>query len=566
MLQPSIFEGFKSTIIASALFKSSCLYQLWKAIGVKLKSVDPAMMSGLRYQAHENGARIAITYVTDREWSKFLRDKACQEGNNEKSIRLRDQLPAFITSAMGEEPFAWMGNKDIPDDFFPSRAAIRLPNSPHGLNSFQNLHNVVVLSALNPPPAHFHFMETRGVDAGALRTAHYRSAVYQAAMRISVRNPACVEAKTIIVMDRSTAYWLADLFPGATVQPIAGLAITPEAGKRGRPRKHASALDRDRAYRERKRALEASAKPLAITADFGTAYGSIYDRDPLLHLDAEDDNSFIALLRQLHHRNLPSKEANFLFSPAHFDPYRAGVDTKRGLANVRHVRGIWLDNDGGDLSHNEFARLFPTLRMVAWNTYSSTQETPRWRCFIPTKGAMTAEVYRAIIEQIMQVLRYAGYASDIDRAKRPNLRVHGFDTSKFVASSLFYAPCQAADSKGSFFIDFDEPGREAIDPELWIETDIRRVPDAAPETDTKRNSGVSGEKAEQIQEATERWRNTPRGEGHRAFYRLMQDLLRTGLTKGEIRDRLDREATYAASPRDRAADARRFARHLHEAK
>lgn len=559
LLRPSIFQGFKQTIIASALFKSSVLYQLWTAQGVRLKPVDNAMTSSLRYQTHQNGSHITIHYVTEADWSKTLRDKRGQ-GDRPRTDSLRDRLPALISSAMNDRAFAWMGNKDINDDYFRSAAAIRLPNSPHGLNSFQHLHNVVVLSALNPPPAHFHFMETRGVDAEALRTAHYRSAVYQAVMRISVRNPANIEPKTIVVMDQSTAFWLAELFEGSKVQPLNGMAIQIEPGKRGRPRKHASGLDRDRAYRKRKRELKASAIIHAGVNDFGTAYASIYDRDPLLHLDVADDETFIALLRDLHRRKLPSKDANFLFSPAHFDPECPGVETKRGLENVRHVRGIWLDNDGGDLTHKEFARLFPTLRIVAWNTYSSTKDTPRWRCFIPTTQAVTAAVYQAIIEQLMQVLRYAGYVSDAEKAKRPNLKVHGFDTSKFVASSLFYAPCQAAEHGASFFHDYNEPGRAAIDPELWIENDIRTVSPTHPVSDQGQNVIVSADKSQVIQSATDRWRSTPRGHGNKGFYRLAQDLRRAGLSNDEIRTRLDIEATYAASPKDRAADARRMIR------
>ena len=52
--------------------------------------------------------------------------------------------------------FAWMGNKDVPDDIFKGRGQ-RLPNSPFGLNPYQHLHHAVILSALNPPPAHFCF-------------------------------------------------------------------------------------------------------------------------------------------------------------------------------------------------------------------------------------------------------------------------------------------------------------------------------------------------------------------------------------------------------------------------
>jgi hypothetical protein len=302
--------------------------------------------------------------------------------------------------------------------------------------------------------------------------------------------------------------------------------------------------------------------PLLDTQSFGTAFGSIYDRDPLLHLGVADDAAFISLLRDLHRRKLPSKNENFLFSPAHFDPDRAGVDTRRGLANVRHVRGIWLDNDGGDLSHKEFARLFPALRVVAWNTYSSTQKTTRWRCFMPTTQAVNPDQYKAIIEQIMQVLRYAGYISDAEQAKRPSLKVHGFDTSKFVSSSLFYAPCQAEETGASFFVDYDDADRAAIDPNLWLENDIRNVAIPAPEPEHSQETIFSADNAQAIQAATERWRNIPRGQGNRAFYRFAQDLRRAGLNKTEIRTRLNQEAAFGASPKERLADARRMVRWL----
>jgi hypothetical protein len=47
-----------------------------------------------------------------------------------------------------------------------------------------------------------------------------------------------------------------------------------------------------------------------------------------------------------------------LFSPAHFGADKA-AGTCRGLTDITHLRGIWLDNGGGDLSHQEFAS-FPT--------------------------------------------------------------------------------------------------------------------------------------------------------------------------------------------------------------
>ena len=561
LLQPSMFQGFRQTIIASALFKSSCLYQLWTAEGVTLESVNAALSSNLKYHAHENGRHMTINYVMEGNWSKSLRDKKAFSGNSEQDNCLREKLPNIIMRAMNGEAFAWMANKDIPDDYFQSDTAVRLPNSPHGLNSFQHLHNVVVLSALNPPPAHFHFMQARGVDADALRTAHYRSSVYQAVMRISVRNPDDAAPKAVVVMDQATAHWLAGLFPGAHVQPMNGAPISIPTSKPGRPRKHASGADRVRAFRERQRALRAGAVSVAEEHGFGAAYASIYDTHPLLHLDLVDDDEFVALLRELHRRKLPNKNANFLFSPAHFDVHVNDADTKRGLQNVRYVRGIWLDNDGGDLTHTAFARLFPTVRMVAWNTYSSTRAKPRWRCFIPSTHAVTAEAYKSIIEQLMLVLRWAGYGTHAEKAAQPHLRTHGFDTSKFAASSLFYAPCQAAEPKASFFIDYNQEGRIAIDAELWIEHDIRDIEAKAEEMEG-RASAISADKAHAIQVATNRWRSAPRGQGNRAFYRLAQDLKRAGLTKAEIGTRLEIESKHASSPQDRAADAKRLSRSI----
>ena len=41
-------------------------------------------------------------------------------------------------------------------------------------------------------------------------------------MRISPRNPDDMNPKTVIVMDRATAEWMAGMFPGCTVAPLGG--------------------------------------------------------------------------------------------------------------------------------------------------------------------------------------------------------------------------------------------------------------------------------------------------------------------------------------------------------
>ena len=557
LLQPSIFEGFREVLIAAALFEDSCVYQLWMMQGVEFEPVQGAMRDRLRYQQHGNGQLVTINYVTEADWSKTLRDRPDSLGQG----RLRDRLPAIIREALGANPFAWMGNKDIGDDYF-AEPSVRLPNSPHGLNGFQHIHNVVVLSALNAPPAHFSFMEARGIDAEALRRAHYRTAVYQAVMRISIRNPMDMSLKSITVMDRSTADWLAVLFPGSSVAALGGGAVSVISGKPGRPRRHMSAGDRVKAYRERQRSLAASIATVnkdkaALT--YGTAFASIYDAESSVRLDADDDDTFIQLLRELQRRTITSKHENFLFSPAQFDPSKPGVATSRGKDNVRHARGLWLDNDGGDLSHVEFARLFPSLRMVVWNTYSSTKEHPRWRCFIPMTSAVVGDMYRRLVAQIERGLRQAGYVSALDVTKDASHRFgdHGFDVSKFGAASLFYAPCQAGFSGGSFFVDYNDAVRGPLDPLLWLANEVSSgeledidhpEPCAAPEEVVRPVSQPT------VIEATQRWRQIAKGSGHTGFFRLAMELQRAGLGTVQIRSQLVAEAQLAHSPRERLAE------------
>jgi hypothetical protein len=103
--------------------------------------------------------------------------------------------------------------------------------------------------------------------------------------------------------------------------------------------------------------------------------------------------------------------------------------------------------------------------MVAMNTWSGGN---RWRAFFPTQQILTVEAHQIIIRSIERVLNQKGYYDDrtADKMEKWGKKVkrHGFDTSKFVASSLFYAPMPDKHGEG-FFIEY--PGKE-IDPVQWV--------------------------------------------------------------------------------------------------
>ena len=500
-LKPSLLGGFASATIMGACFQQSVLYQLWSGMGVQFRP-HRAITKGLRYTKHSNGPLLTFLYATEEDWSKNFRDKMM-----DGALTVHDRVIERVAETFADVEFAWMGNKDTPDDIFNGRGQ-RLPNSPFGLNPYQHLHHAVILSALNPPPAHFSFLDALGFDSREVKRAGYWQSCYQAAMRISLRNPDDSNPKTVIVMDRATAEWMSSMFPGCAVAPLGGMSDMPIKGKPGRTRTHECDADRKRANRnqfkaELRMALDLVAggdqaarhcsaaiaelrekmsefghgKDSALTAQGrsnfsdigGTIYSSIYSAEPLDLYPRDDIASFIDGLRWWHQFSYQRKEANGLISPSIFDASLCD-DTSRGLANIRAIWGIWLDNDDGDLTHQEFARLFPRLRMVITNSFSSTAKEPRWRVFIPTTIAMPIAAYKAIGEQIMRTVNRAGYWSQeqLDADTRIKSRkTHGFDMGKLTPSSLFYLPCQAENPADSFFIDHNSASRQPLDPYVW---------------------------------------------------------------------------------------------------
>lgn len=614
ILKPSLFTGFKSVTLAAACFEETLLYRLWANQGVTLTPADAKLFENLRYETHPNGDLITIHYAFPEDWSKQLRNKVIETESDKISIG--DVVKGAVLNLFGNDPFLWMANNDVSDDFFAVRPhAQRLPNSPHGLNSFQGFHKVVVLSALNPTPAQFKFLDEKGVNGDEVRTAISRYAVYQAVIRSSARNPDDKTPKDFVVMDRATAEWLAGLFPGAKVQSLPGLPTEALKGKPGRKSKHKSNGAKTAAYRQRRgdelldqlaRINEASfAEPdysflsktepnpcyentyekgqFVTPFSHGDVFGSIYDSTACIAAGCATADELIAVLRDLHTRVLAAKDEAGLISPSTYDP-NASQETSRGLANIKYVNGVWLDNDGGDLGFEEFARLFPYLRMVVWNTYSHTPQKPRWRVFIPTSKAMSPEVYRLIMAEIEAVLNKHGYwrQKQLNKnARIKNGRRHGFDESKFNAASLFYLPCQAKNPADSFFREFDEPWRGPLNVERWLGdciATLRPEPELEPETDfaaaaaptppvsegaicerlTQLRQKLQADRAAKpsqiIEDAEQEWRRAPQGHGHEAFFRLARKLHWAGITGSHLQQKLREEADHAHSRKDRRAE------------
>jgi hypothetical protein len=148
--------------------------------------------------------------------------------------------------------FVWQANKSFRGHPFGPNA-VRLPNKPHGLNSYADVHDIAFLAALNPSTDHFRFLEGQGLSGGDVRRCTYFAGAYQGVMRTSIRNPDNRHPKRILVPDRGLADYLHSLFPGSRTERLdIGL---PQIIRRrsGRPRKHHSSRDRAAVFRRKAR-------------------------------------------------------------------------------------------------------------------------------------------------------------------------------------------------------------------------------------------------------------------------------------------------------------------------
>ena len=146
---------------------------------------------------------------------------------------------------------------------------------------YAEVNNIVVLSALNPVPDHFKFLETLGLTGANVRTATYHAAAYQSAMRTSIREPSNGERKTIVVPDRPLAEYLQERFPGSRLHRLdAGIIEDAKPRKPGRPRKHQSNRERmaeQRAKEKEKRLqtyyLESDVEQIALRLEPTMKFG-----------------------------------------------------------------------------------------------------------------------------------------------------------------------------------------------------------------------------------------------------------------------------------------------------
>lgn len=575
MLNPSVFLGFKSVLLAGARAEETILYKWFEGKGVTFAS-DDSLINKLRYIEHENGHLIEFHYASERNWSKT-------EQKNDPSFRPR--FLETVRSLFGQEEFVWQDNLvNEKESFSDVLHAHNVGHSPHGLNQFQHVNKAVIISALNYSRNEGGFLTNLcGIGPDEQRVALAYHSCYQTYNRISVRNPNNLERKIVVLPDRQNAAWQQERFPGSVVIPL-GVDARPPVRTRS-DRIYANEADRQRAHRDRikgqqkevmnelKHAVESKQDIFIIEDCHGYSFNTIIPvtslQGSIIEHKKDDRSTMIACSNDAFVKNMKlhsksafeSKEANMLISPALFID-KDNVTSRRSKANAFCGRNIYLDIENGTLTHRQISKIFPNIEMLAYSSYSHTKGMPRYRVVFITDSIMSPAMYTAIYNMVCHKIEMEGYSDSFEFAFNNKERVHGIDRKPYL-TDLFYLPCQPADGDG-FFLHYRN-GRRPLDVLDWCNNsfptrfDSDGLADAISQASAK---SIAVDHAQLCEEALQCFRDATveKGKSHKALRKLNYTLLEGGVDEASRDVTLTQAALSSRSPNDRINDKRRMMR------
>jgi hypothetical protein len=569
ILDPELLHRFREVTILSANFEETLCYKLWSTMNVNFVE-HTAFVRELREVP--TSAELIIKYCLDKPWSAKKADKVI-EGKN-----IRQWMIEIIEKDMRERGLTGIltldNKKHDNEELFSWANSAPLPQVSHGLNTFQDYNNVVMLGAYNPPPHTIKFLKHHFcLDAADIKDGIMHQNLYQAAMRSSLRDPNNHDQKIIYVPDKGCAEYLAGIYNNATFSKFGAMSEP----KTGRPRKHASDKERMATKRQELRKQKArdmdkqlllvvttktstdkncSESPYNISYKginehncrgdvcFGSIFNDIYSETPAFYISSLPFSDQIKLLHELWSRVISEKEAVALISPSTFKPDEIG--NARKYEHIVAIRNVWFDFEEGDLSPEAFGELFPRSKFLIFNSYRHTKEKPRFRVVMFTSSAVTIEAYKIIYEMVRKKLQEAGYHTKVTQPHK-TMKKSGLDWSKHPPTSLFYLPTQAELSEDSFFHVYDDDDRETIDVMAWLENYhepvvVEDVSDIAEPVNDIALLPINEAKERAV---LDRWRFAPKNTGNNLWKELAWGLATANVPLPEIERHLHAELFYA---------------------
>lgn len=249
-----------------------------------------------------------------------------------------------------------------------------------------------------------------------------------------------------------------------------------------------------------------------------------------------------------------------MFNLSSFDP-PDGADDYRTLEHFRSASGLVLDFDNGEVSPQEFQRIFWTeagrgrkMSFAIMNTFSRNVSAPnKFRVVIPFRQpTRSVEEFHAAYDHIVRRIEERGYRKPPKIHDGPNLDAGGLDRSSRSPTQLFYWPCTNENHPEAAF--FRSCGFQKRELERYA-LDPLKVAETVPVSLFEAVTPAPHERANQakLDAVLRQWREAgvAPGNGNDEFFRLGLGLAKAGLSEHEIECKLKAEAHHAHTPKDR---------------
>ena len=466
LLQPSIFEGFAQVIMMGANFEASMLFKYWTEYCDVVFIPHQVISQQLRYSQYSQGHRLTIQYLDEDNWSKHSASKVV---NGKSKL---DHFAALVAAEMADKPFIYMTNNNDATEF---AKGIKAPVIAHGLNQYSHINSIYFSPALNNKPKHSKMLMDLGFDADFIKRAMSYEIAHQAIMRTSLRNPDSDAAVVAIVVDKGTAHSIAGLFPGCQVGPVAGCLKQVKAMTQTE-RNSKSRLQKLVALRELNSVVMDLANAVSNTNDEKDTWENLITKSPYIEISNQNRPDFldvsmgVSFMSSIYNKSLASmndspmdfvstmqgifnnhiirqKDESILFNGVRYK-----TEQSRALDNVDYASLVVVDIDNGDLSPDEFYRIFTQLHKHSFfmcNSFSRSADKPNnYRAIFFIDQVVNDDIYRDIQAYLQRIIEQQGYITcwPKDRqehlAKNPNAKFSGIDLSKNHTASFFYIPCK----------------------------------------------------------------------------------------------------------------------------
>lgn len=578
VLQPSVFEGWKSVTLMGANARASRLVQIWSQMGVEFMA-HPEIADMAHDQA--TGMRLSVRYLTNKAWTRNLRDYGLgRHGFRDLVQKLTPSLP---------DDYIWTANNADSGKVEQVLVGRKLPPVSHGLNAYRGINTAVTLGSFNDDLAHARFLnEAFHLSDEDLFRSQAGEMAYQMIMRTSLRVSSSNAPVTAWVPDWRSAEYLGQLLPGARVEQI-DLGI--EALKGAKPRFRVATTPAERMARTREKQADAVRRSNELLALHRVASGALVGETPIIitskavvatrdvashalpNWDAVRD-----LLESDRHRKLDKDKAGLIVGSL-MDP-DAVEESVAGLANVVYTQMAWMDVDDGDISPEQASALLRDVKHLVYSSFNNGKVAGkhRFRVVVPLDKPVDASTYRAIWQVLADRFATAGFwvpekAGQDVPSNRP---VSGLDYSKCKVSDFMYRPVRTALRDKNVWIDcwslpileVDSFATAIRDDEedlldLWLEERRAKqakeeavfhdVPDLLLQFRAQAEAAVKREAATRVEEE---FAKTPAGGMNQNLYRFAVVLVRAGHSPDEMHDTLYQLLTGRSGGRDHMKDLR----------